>query len=114
MDWFSRALTLASCRLYMAETTVAETITPVGHLRLDDAGTPGVASVSILLDTAARTQGVGAALLAAAEAEARRLDLTALMAEVHEGNITSRALFGTAGYMQQGQEGAFLKLCLRL
>ena len=114
MDWFSRALTLASCRLYMAETTVAETITPVGHLRLDDAGTPGVASVSILLDTAARTQGVGAALLAAAEAEARRLDLTALMAEVHEGNITSRALFGTAGYMQQGQEGPFLKLCLRL
>ena len=114
MDWFSRALTLASCRLYMAETTVAETTTPVGHLRMDDADTPGVASVSILLDTEARTQGIGAALMAAAEAEARCLGLTALVAEVHEGNSISRALFDTAGYMEQGQEGPFLKLCLWL
>jgi len=114
MNWFSRALTLASCRLYMAETTVAETTTPVGHLRMDDADTPGVASVSILLDTEARTQGIGAALMAAAEAEARCLGLTALVAEVHEGNIISRALFDTAGYMEQGQEGPFLKLCLWL
>jgi L-amino acid N-acyltransferase YncA len=114
MEWFSRALTLPSHRLYMAETTADGISATVGHLRLDDANGPGTASVSILLDTAARTQGIGAALLAAAEAEARCLGLTALMAEVHEDNTASRALFSAAGYLQYGQDGPFLRLGLAL
>jgi UDP-2,4-diacetamido-2,4,6-trideoxy-beta-L-altropyranose hydrolase len=114
MEWFSRALTLPSHRLYMAETAGDGIIAPVGHLRLDDANSPGTALVSILLDTAARAQGIGAALLAAAEAEARYLNLTALVADVHKDNTASRALFSAAGYVQHGQDGHFLRLGLAL
>ncbi|MDM7932011.1 UDP-2,4-diacetamido-2,4,6-trideoxy-beta-L-altropyranose hydrolase [Tabrizicola sp.] len=107
--WFNRALNTPSRRLYMAETTL-----PAGHLRLDDAELPGEATISILLDPAARAQGLGAALLAAAEAEARRLHLTTLRAEVHETNAPSCALFAAAGYVRTGQDDGFLHLTLTL
>jgi RimJ/RimL family protein N-acetyltransferase len=37
-----------------------------------------------------------------------------VLAEVHEDNTASRALFSAAGYLQYGQDGPFLRLGLAL
>jgi ribosomal-protein-alanine N-acetyltransferase len=55
---------------------------------------------SIVVAPAARGLGLGRRLLAAAENEARRLGLAALVLEVRTDNRAARALYGRLGYVQ--------------
>jgi putative acetyltransferase len=52
----------------------------------------------MIVDERVRRQGVGAALLRAAEAEARRLGAGALLLEVGTRNTEAQTLYGRAGY----------------
>ncbi len=106
--WFDRALADASRRLYIAETAGR----PVGHLRLDCTGDSG--TVSLVIDPDYRGQGMAVRMLAAAEAEARRLHLGALRAEVHLNNAASRTAFRQAGYRLEAEADGFLVLTLTL
>jgi ribosomal-protein-alanine acetyltransferase len=53
---------------------------------------------SIAVDPAARGQGLGRRLLAAAEEDAGRAGCTAMTLEVREDNATANALYQAAGY----------------
>ena len=81
------------------------------HFRLDaDEVAPGRGAVRRIEDgvgeikrmyvrSAARGRGVGAAILAALEAEARRLDVTRLVLETGERQLEALALYRRAGFV---------------
>ena len=58
---------------------------------------------SLAVSAAARRQGVARRLLAYAEAESRRRDLTGIVLEVREDNKAALALYQSAGFRQIGR-----------
>lgn len=56
---------------------------------------------SLVVATAARGQGLGEALVAAAERETRALGGTAVSLEVRADNVAARALYAKRGYREQ-------------
>lgn len=62
---------------------------------------------SIAVDPAARGRGLGAALLAAAEAAARRRGATSLRLEVRQDNPVAIALYEARGYRRTGARARF-------
>ncbi len=107
--WFEAALQAPGMRLYMACTDH-----PVGHLRLDDSERVGTATVSLLLGAGVAGRGVGRRILALATAEARRIGLRQLLAEIHPGNAASLRVFAAAGFRDAPPVAGFARLILTL
>jgi UDP-2,4-diacetamido-2,4,6-trideoxy-beta-L-altropyranose hydrolase len=101
LRWFAAALADPDRLLMMAETD-----SPLGHLRLDGGG--AAATVSILLAPAARGQGLGLRALALLAAMAQARGIHRLEARVHPSNAASRGLFQRAGYAPTHAEAGFL------
>ena len=59
--------------------------------------------LTIAVAPAAHRQGIGAALLAAAMAQAALRGAAAMFLEVAEGNAAARALYAAAGFRQSGR-----------
>lgn len=81
---------------------------PVGFLLARDLGDEvEILSVGALPEY--RRQGIGAALLDAAAAEARRRQIASLVLEVAEDNGNARRLYAAQGYVQVGRRPRYYR-----
>jgi len=105
-----RPLALATL---LAETAPQGTVLVARHAGPDAPGAlVGFASARLLVDeahvmrlavdTAARRQGIGRALLDGLVAWARSVDAVAVVLEVRADNVAARALYAAAGFTQDG------------
>ena len=98
--WLAMKLADRSCRIYIVE----ERGVPVGQMRIERAGR-GAAEMSLSVDGAARSRGIGTAMLKRAEAAARReLRVKKLLAHVRPENVPSAIAFLRAGFRFTGLE----------
>lgn len=70
------------------------------HLLLTRAGSAWARLYSLVVDPAAQGRGLGRALLADAESQARRAGCAGLRLEVRQDNVAAHALYATAGYQR--------------
>ncbi len=70
------------------------------HLVLTRAGSRWARLYSLVIDPAARGRGLGRALLADAERQARQAGCTGLRLEVRQDNVAANALYAAAGYQR--------------
>jgi RimJ/RimL family protein N-acetyltransferase len=81
---------------------------PVGQLRLDVRET--CAEVSIAVVASVRRRGIAGAALRAADAKARQLGVSELLAFVQPANEPSIRLFDRAGYRRTGEADDLVEL----
>jgi len=101
-SWYARALADPCVTLLVAEDPPSGT--PLGHVRLTRRPpTADTATISLVVDLAARGRGIGPAILRAATAWARtRAGLDAILALIRPDNIPSLRAFERAGYQYVG------------
>ena len=96
--WLATTLADPSRRLLIARDSGG----PLGVVRFDKSGNR--AEISIYLVPARLGEGLGSALLAAAEAWLARdsREVESIRAEIVSGNLASEQLFGSSGYSKEG------------
>ena len=82
---------------------------PAGGMLLARVAADEAEILALAVAPAARRQGCGAALLAAAEARAAALGARVMHLEVAEHNHAARALYGRAGYGAAGRRRAYYR-----
>jgi RimJ/RimL family protein N-acetyltransferase len=102
-SWYARALTDPCIVLLVPEDVASGT--PLGHIRLTRASPDAdCATISIVVDLAARGRGVGLAMLRATTAWACHQDgLHAILALIRPDNAASVLAFERAGYRHLGE-----------
>jgi RimJ/RimL family protein N-acetyltransferase len=94
--WFARALANPSQRLWIATDAASR---PLAHLRLDRIAARS-ARVSVVVAPESRGRGYGVRLLTLLADHARAEGFDRLVADIHEDNTASRAIFRAAGYRE--------------
>lgn len=107
LEWFERALRDPSKLMLV----VYRGAVPAGHVRFDrDPDTPSRATISIVLDSSVRGQGLARPLIEAAQSYAVTQGVEHIHAQVHAENAPSLRLFSSVGYREIRQQGSFLDL----
>ena len=96
--------------LVVAEATAGQLIGRLSLVRDEHPAAPHVADLGIMVARAARGQGVGTALIAAAVAWARAADIAKIELHVFPHNVAAIALYERCGFAAEGvRAGRFLR-----